>query len=80
VIVNPCFQDVCQAGKPAEISLDKMKLHYVVHYLYRGVWDHIVPEEAPGSEGKIECYICNICHKRFKNHPEKKEYPGKTNV
>ena len=69
-------QDVCKADRPAELTLEKLKLHYVVHYLYRGTWDHIVPEEDPALLGKIECYICNICHKRFKNHLEKKEYPG----
>jgi len=70
------LQDVCKPDRPAELTLEKLKLHYVVHYLYRGTWDHIVPEEDPALLGKIECYICNICHKRFKNHLEKKEYPG----
>lgn len=57
--------------------MDKVKLHYVVHYIYRGTWDHIVPEEGD-KEGKIDSYVCNACsNKRFKNYLEKKEYPGR---
>ena len=35
--------------------MEKVKLHYVVHYINRGVWDHIVPEEGD-KEGKIDSY------------------------
>lgn len=49
----------------------------MVHYIYRGVWDHIVPEEGE-KEGKIDSYVCNACsNKRFKNYLEKREYPGR---
>ena len=57
--------------------MDKVKLHYVVHYIYRGIWDDIVPEEGD-REGKIDSYVCNACNnKRFKNYLEKQEYPGR---
>ena len=55
--------------------MDKIKLHYVVHYINRGLWDHIVPEEGD-REGKIDQYQCNACDRRFKNFLEKQEYPG----
>jgi hypothetical protein len=71
------FQDACEPGSPARLPLDKLKLHYVVHFLYTGIWDHIVPEVDAADMERIECYICNFCHKRFKNMMEKKEYPGK---
>lgn len=70
-------QDLCRPGRPADLSIEKVKLHYVVHYIYRGTWDHIVPEEGE-LEGKIDSYICNACtNKRFKNYLEKREYPGR---
>ena len=69
-------QDACRPGRPADIGPDKVKLHYVVHYINRGIWDHVVPEEGE-KEGKIDSYNCNVCSKRFKNYLEKKEYPGR---
>ena len=70
-------QDSCRPGRPADLAVDKVKLHYVVHYIYRGVWDDIVPEEGD-REGKIDSYVCNACNnKRFKNYLEKHEYPGR---
>ena len=62
-------QDACRPGRPAEIGPDKVKLHYVVHYINRGKWDHIVPEEGE-KEGKIDSYNCNVCSKRFKVCPK----------
>ena len=50
------FQDACRPGRPAELNVDKVKLHYVVHYINRGMWDHVVPEEKE-KEGKIGEYI-----------------------
>ena len=48
-----------------------------MHYIYRGIFDHIVPEEGE-NEGKIDSYVCNACNnKRFKNYLDKKEYPGR---
>jgi hypothetical protein len=73
-------QDACKPGKPAELAVDKVKLHYVVHYIFRGAFDHFVPEEGE-REGKIDFYTCNVCpNKRFKNHLERAEYPGRGSV
>jgi hypothetical protein len=73
-------QDACKPGKPAELAVDKVKLHYVVHYINRGAFNHLVPEEGD-REGKIDFYTCNVCpNKRFKNHLERAEYPGRGSV
>ena len=71
-------QDACSPDKPANLTLEKLKLHYVVHYMLRGTWSDIVPEEV--DEGKIEAYQCNICQKKFKNNYEKKEFPARGSV
>ena len=71
-------QDACREGKPAFLTIDKIKLHYVVHYMLRGAWSSIVPEEA--DESRIEAYKCNICQRRFKNNFEKKEFPARGSV
>ena len=71
-------QDTCTPNKPAFLPIEKLKLHYVVHYMLRGTWSNIVPEEA--DEGRIEAYRCNICQKRFKNNFEKKEFPARGSV
>lgn len=70
-------QDMCRPGRPARLALDKVKLHYVVHYMFRGTWDHIIPEEDQNDLGRIEHYACNLCQRRFRNNHEKKEYPGR---
>ena len=71
-------QDACKPGKPAFLPVDKLKLHYVVHYMLRGTWSEIVPEEE--DESRIEAYKCNICQKRFKNNYEKKEFPARGSI
>jgi len=70
-------QDMCRPNRPARMSLDKVKLHYVVHYMFRGTWDHIIPEEDQNDLGRIEHYQCNLCQRRFRNNHDKKEYPGR---
>ena len=49
----------CRRGRPAELKVDEVKLHYVVHYKEHGLWDHIVPEEGE-NEGKIDSYECKV--------------------
>ena len=71
-------QDACSPDKPANLTLEKLKLHYVVHYMLRGTWSDIVPEEV--DEGRVEAYKCNICQKKFKNNYEKKEFPARGSV
>ena len=71
-------QDACSPGIPAFLTIDKLKLHYVVHYMLRGTWSSIVPEEQ--DEGRIEFYQCNICQRRFKNYLTKKEFPARGSV
>lgn len=66
----------CRRGRPAELKVDEVKLHYVVHYKEHGLWDHIVPEEGE-NEGKIDSYECKVCLKKFKNSLEKKIYQGR---
>ena len=50
-------QDACKPGKPALLPVEKLKLHYVVHYMLRGTWSDVVPEEedeqhhAPVADG-----------------------------
>lgn len=66
----------CRKGRPAELKVDEVKLHYVVHYKEHGIWDHIVPEEGD-NEGKIDSYECKVCFKKFKNSLEKKIYQGR---
>jgi len=66
----------CRRGRPAELKVDEVKLHYVVHYKEHGLWDHIVPEEGD-NEGKIDSYECKVCLKKFKNSLEKKIYQGR---
>ena len=70
---------MCRSSRPASLAVDKVKLHYVVHYMNRGLWDHIVPEEG-SKEGQIESYVCNACNRRFKNNLEKRSYPGRGSV
>lgn len=70
-------EDACEPGKPAKLPLGELKLHYVIHYMYRGTWDNIVSEEKEDDLGKIELYACNLCERRFKNHHDKKQYPGR---
>lgn len=70
-------QDACKPGKPAKLAAEKLKLHYVVHYLFRDTWNCIVPEEKPAELGRIELYRCNICQAVYKNHHERKEYSGR---
>ena len=66
----------CRKGRPVELKVDEVKLHYVVHYKESGTWDHIVPEEGE-NEGKIDSYECKVCFKQFKNSLEKKIYQGR---
>jgi hypothetical protein len=54
-----------------------VKLHYVVHYLHRGAFNHIVPELQGDDRAKVEGYECNVCGKKFKNNVAKSEYPAR---
>jgi len=64
----------CRPGHPEDLKVESVKLHYVVHYKEFGYWDHIVPEEGERA-GKIDCYECQVCDKKFKNQLEK-QGPG----
>merc|ERR1711874_499662 len=64
----------CRPGHPEDLNVSSVKLHYVVHYKEFGYWDHIVPEEGDRA-GKIDCYECKVCDKKFKNALEK-QGPG----
>ena len=55
----------------------KVKLHYVVHYLHRGTFNHIIPDLQGKEKQKVDAYECNICQKKFKNNVQKGEYPGR---
>ena len=35
-------------------------------HLFRGTWDHLVPELNSEDMGKVEGYQCNVCEKIFK--------------
>jgi len=70
-------QDACTAARPANLTMDKIKLHYVVHYTFRGTWDYLVPKEKEEEKGKIEVYQCLMCQRRFRNNHNKKQYPGR---
>ena len=72
-------QDSCYPNRPANLPYSRVKLHYIIHYINRGSWDHIIDEEpADFNERKIESYTCNICNKVCKNNLEKREYPGRS--
>merc|ERR1712141_331410 len=71
--------ELCRPGRPAELPYARVKLHYIIHYINRGLWDHIVPEEDPiETERKIESYTCQVCNKVCKNNLEKLEFPGRS--
>jgi len=72
--------DACKPGRPARMTADKLKLHYFVHYMHRGTWDILVPEEKEENLGKIEAYHCNLCPRRFRNNHDKKSYPGRGSI
>lgn len=68
--------DTCRKFRPAELVLDKIKLHCVVHYRMRQTFEYILePPKDDGSCG-IESYQCGICNRRFRNNPDKREFPG----
>ena len=57
------------------------KKKFLIFHLkfFRGLWDHIVPEEDPiETERKIESYTCQVCNKVCKNNLEKLEFPGRS--
>ena len=65
------------SGEPANLGHEKVKLHYVVHYLHRGSFDAWVPPaETDEEKAKVEMYICKLCNRKFRNNLNKKEYPG----
>lgn len=72
--------EACRPGRPAKLSIDKYKLHYVVHYMHRGNWDELVPEENEAELGKIEAYHCKMCPRRFRNNHSRKSYPGRGSI
>ena len=77
----PCSRTIagatpCYPGRAAKIPLDRVKLHYVIHYLHRGLFNYLVPEVPDKEKDRIDYYRCNACNKKFRNVPAKKEYPG----
>ena len=77
----PCHRTItgsltCHPGHPATMPLDKVKLHYVIHYLHRGLFNYLVPEVPEEERDRIDYYTCNICKRKFRNAPAKQEYPG----
>ena len=61
-------------------SISRKKKFLIFHLkFFRGLWDHIVPEEDPiETERKIESYTCQVCNKVCKNNLEKLEFPGRS--
>ena len=55
---DPKSQGTCTFRRPANLPYKDLKLHYITHYLYRGTWNNIIPEEM--DDQKIESYTCNI--------------------
>ena len=47
-----------------------LKVFFSFDVSENGYWDHIVPEEGDKA-GKIDCYECQVCDKKFKNALEK---------
>ena len=58
--------DACAPGRPAVLPIAKVKLHYVVHYLHRGTFNHVVPELQGADRERVDAYVCNICQKPFR--------------
>ena len=69
--------ELCTRASPALLALDKMSLHYVIHYIKRGTWDHLIPELTEEIKRKVEGYQCNVCGKKFRNNPGKGEFPAR---
>lgn len=46
--------DSCCKRNPAQLNKDTVKLHYVIHYKQRGVWDKICPGPHTRDETKIQ--------------------------
>eukprot|EP00092_Neocalanus_flemingeri_P023584 GFUD01025575.1.p1 GENE.GFUD01025575.1~~GFUD01025575.1.p1 ORF type:complete len:463 (+),score=121.88 GFUD01025575.1:105-1493(+) len=69
--------EYCTVERPCVMSLDKMTLHYVIHYIKRGVWDKVVPEPVEADKPRIDGYQCNICEKKFRNNHSKEEYSAR---
>ena len=49
------------------LPIQKVKLHYVVHYLHRGTFGGVVPELQGSERERVDAYVCNICQKPFRN-------------
>lgn len=73
-------QDTCKPGKPAKLTQEKLKLHYILHYMFRGTWNDIVPEDNPEDLGRMETYRCNFCNKEYKNNSSKKVYTARGSI
>jgi len=69
--------ELCTTEKPCLMNSDKISLHYVIHYIKRGVWDNVVPKLEEADKPRVEAYQCNICNKKFRNNHSKQEYPGR---
>jgi len=70
-------QDYCTKTKPCQMPYHKVKMHYLIHYVSRGTWDHIVPEPTEKDRKRIGAYICKACGKVFKNSIERGENEGR---
>jgi len=64
-------QHLCGETSPCQIPYPKVKLHYLMHYMSRGMWNHIVPKPSQEENMRIIAYICNICGKTFNNKIKK---------
>ena len=69
--------EACSSGKPANLPIQKIKLHYVVHYLHRGTFNDIIPDLEGDEKKKVEAYECNICQKKFRNNVQKGEFSAR---
>jgi len=69
--------ELCTIEKPCLMNMDKISLHYVIHYIKRGIWDSVVPKLEESDKPRVEAYQCNICNKKFRNNHSKQEYPGR---
>ena len=69
--------DLCRPGRPARLTSDKVRTHYVIHYLHRGLFDDLVPELEDGERENVVALECGLCGKRFRNRPERREFPAR---
>jgi len=69
--------ELCTKTKPALLSTEKLCLHYVIHYINRGTWDHLLADPSQADRARVDGYQCNVCGKKFRNNHSKQEYPAR---